>query len=62
MKFCKEVISLVVSFNLWYYDVNNKEFKVFKKILDTKDVNWIYLLSTKNLPTIEISHSWLKKK
>ena len=39
INFCKEVINLVVSFNLWYYDVNNNEFKVLK-FLDTKDVNW----------------------
>ena len=28
LSFCKEVINLVVSFNLWYYDVNNNKFKI----------------------------------
>ena len=36
--FCKKVINLAVSFNLYYYDVNNNKFNMLV-IVDSKDVN-----------------------
>ena len=39
INFCKEVINLATSFNLWYYNLKNNKFKMLV-ILDGKDVNW----------------------
>ena len=38
IKFCKDVISLAVIFNLLYFDVNDNKFKMLV-IVDNKDVN-----------------------